>query len=166
MSVSFFSVIVIHYQLWLYNGSDLTRNLRENRHFVRFYPVINEKQEPNTNRHLARSVTFEAVISEVLLYLILLENWSTFHIFSDCQKYIIGICAKIGVHVHPLHLQILLPWLRLIPENSLISRIGNIWENEHHYTEWYILMKMSYRMAYKSVQKAQNGADWHKLSTE
>ena len=56
------------YKLWLYNNIDLTRNLKKNRHFVRFYPVIYEKRELNTNRHLARSVTFEAVIFEVLLY--------------------------------------------------------------------------------------------------
>ena len=56
------------YKLWLYNNIDLTRTLKKNRHFVRFYPVIYEKQELNTNRHLARSVTFEAVIFEVLLY--------------------------------------------------------------------------------------------------
>ena len=56
------------YKLWLYNNIDLTRNLKKNRHFVRFYPVIYEKRELNTNRHLARSVTFEAVIFEVLFY--------------------------------------------------------------------------------------------------
>ena len=56
----------LSYKLWWYNNIDLTRNLTKNRHFVRFYPVIYEKRELNTNRHLARSVTFEAVILEVL----------------------------------------------------------------------------------------------------
>ena len=62
------------YKLWLYNNIDLTRNLKKNRHFVRFYPDIYEKWELNTNRHLARSVTFEAVIFEVLLYYILMQG--------------------------------------------------------------------------------------------
>ena len=68
ISVLFEQPYDLLYKLWWYNNIDLTRTLKKNRHFLRFYPFIYEKQELTTNRHCARSVTFEAVIFEVLLY--------------------------------------------------------------------------------------------------
>ena len=41
-----------------------------------FYPAISEKWEPNTNRHLARSATFEAAIFKVLLYFLVTSTIS------------------------------------------------------------------------------------------